>query len=390
MINKVIYIGYQPLTEKVKGDFYFKELNNNNILVEYWDLSPIYFNSINFQNQINDQSVIIIDSFKKLEEKLKIQEIDFTLFVTNITLEYRVLKLYRILSTYKCKTSFFARGALPNVKYNSILKFYLLKLKKVIKFNAVLNFLGNRYVFFLKKTKKIRPFFIIFRAGKFGLKTIGIGNEIEEQKSEIIDVNYFDYDKFLNSRNCSNLLDGKYCLYLDEYLPFHPDFQMFNIKTIDHKRFYEGLNNFFNLIEKKYNIEVVIAAHPKAEKYKNINFFDGRKIYFNKAAELTRYADFVIGHNSSSLSFGVLNFKPIILIYNDSIKKIMPSIYNSIFSFSETLGVNCIDFEEGVTNVIINTPDELKYLDFKYKYLTSKKSEFRLSSEIFIETILSI
>jgi hypothetical protein len=39
---------------------------------------------------------------------------------------------------------------------------------------------------------------------------------------------------------------------------------------------------------------------------------------------LTKDAEFVLSHNSSSLNFAVLNLKPIILLYNDSIKKIMP------------------------------------------------------------------
>jgi len=318
------------------------------------------------------------------------QDIISTIFITNITLEYRVLKLYKILSYYECRTLFFARGALPNGINKKNVNFFVLKLKKVVSFNSGLNFLGNKYTLLLKKAQIIRHFSIVFRAGKFGLKTIGIGCEIEENKSQIIDVNSFDFDDFVHKNNCARILDSNYCLYLDEYLPFHPDFQMFNIKTIDHENFYKALNSFFYFIEKKYNIEVVIAAHPKAEKYKSKDFFRGRRVYFNRTAELCRYADFVIGHNSTSISFAVLNIKPIILLYNESIKKLMPDFYQLIVNYSNILGVNCFDFEEEDSDIKIYNPDKFKYLDFKYKYLTSKESESRLSSEIFIQTILSI
>ena len=105
---------------------------------------------------------------------------------------------------------------------------------------------------------------------------------------------------------------------------------------------------------------------------------------------MAKDADFVLSHNSSSLSFAVLNLKPIILLYNDSIKKIMPNTYSSITNYSKVLGVNCVNFEDCDFDVNIDKPDKLKYLDFKYKYLTSVGSESRLSSEIFVETILSI
>jgi hypothetical protein len=390
MITKVVYLGYQPLTEKVKEDFYIQDLIDNNVEINYWDLSGIFFKTIFFKNHFTDNFITKIDSFDKLKDLLYEQDINCTLFITNITLEYRVLELYRILNNFKCKTSFFARGALPNVDNKFNLLFLILTLKKSLKFNTWLCFVKNKYVLFLKKYGKIATFSIIFRAGKFGLKTIGVGNDIEENKSEIIDVNYFDYDKYLVLKNCVRLIDNNYCVYLDDYLPFHPDFNILNIQTIGYKTFYERLNTFFNFIESKYNIEVVIAAHPKADKYKEINYFEGRKVVFNKSAELTRHAEFVIGHNSSALSFAVLNVKPIILLYNNSIKQKLPNIYNEILGYSNVLGVNPLNIENEGLDVSLNQPDEQKYSDFKYQYLTSKVSENKLSSQIFVKTILSL
>ena len=54
MITKVVYIGYQPLTEKVKSDFYFNIVLENGFELEYWDLSSIYFPNVLKDNLFED------------------------------------------------------------------------------------------------------------------------------------------------------------------------------------------------------------------------------------------------------------------------------------------------------------------------------------------------
>ena len=62
MIDKVIYIGYQPLTEKVVEDFYFNELIKNQIKVEYWDLTKIFF-QIKLNDLIKSENIKKIHSY---------------------------------------------------------------------------------------------------------------------------------------------------------------------------------------------------------------------------------------------------------------------------------------------------------------------------------------
>ena len=87
-------------------------------------------------------------------------------------------------------------------------------------------------------------------------------------------INYFDYDDFLSTKFSQRIIPEKYCVFHDEYLPHHPDFSMLGINTVDEKLYYKDLNIFFNLIEETYKVKVVIAAHPKAEKYKSFNLFN--------------------------------------------------------------------------------------------------------------------
>ena len=42
MQNKVVFLRYIPLTQKIEHDFYIRELVDNGISVEYWDLSQMF------------------------------------------------------------------------------------------------------------------------------------------------------------------------------------------------------------------------------------------------------------------------------------------------------------------------------------------------------------
>ena len=391
MINKVVYIGYQPLSEKVIEDFYFENLIDKGVFVEYWDLSEIYFNGI-FDSHFKNDCIVKINTFSALKGKIDEQDKLSTMFLTNITFEYRVLVLYKLLSAGNCKTSFFARGALPIPKAYSNTWSIILKLQRDLNLDLLLRFIKNRYAFFLKKVGIVKPHLFVFQAGKKGIQTIGVGHDIENVKSRIINVNSFDYDKYVKTKkNSEKLVKNKYCVFLDEYLPFHPDFEMLNIKTIEANEYYYVLNRFFDLLENKFNIEVVISAHPKAENYFDKNYFNNRKVFFNKSAELTRNAEFVIAHCSTSISFAVLNKKSILTLTSNAIKEVMPNYFNFIVHFSKTLdsiliNIDCVES----TEIILREPDPDRYLEYTYNYLTSLKSEELVSAEVFTESILSL
>lgn len=65
--------------------------------------------------------------------------------------------------------------------------------------------------------------------------------------------------------------------YMDFYrsiLPFHPDAKINGFLDIDPKGYYRNLNEFFNRLEQRNGMKVVIAAHPKAIKYKTHDYFN--------------------------------------------------------------------------------------------------------------------
>jgi hypothetical protein len=387
MINKVIYVGYTPLTEKIIDDFYIDNLSAKGIEVEYWDLSTIFFNQF-FEDKLSHKYIFKIKSINQFEASIINQNLLNTLFVLNFALEFRVLTAFKILSRNKCKISIFARGAIPQLGVN--VSNFKLKVKKIFKPKLLVVFIKNKYVWVLKLLGRIKPYDLVFCAGKYGLNTIGLASKVESKKSHIVDINSFDFDNFIKSKYEHGLIRGKYFVYLDEYLPFHPDFQMFNIKTVDSIKFYKNLNNFFTTIEKRLNAEVVIAAHPKAEKYRFEKYFDNRKVFFGRTAQLTKDSMGVLFHCSTSVSFAVLNNKPIFSLISNDIKNIMPDYFSLILNFSNYLDTSVINIDES-QNFDFEMPqiNLNKYHKYKYSFLTSVKSENLNSSDIFIQTVLN-
>ena len=385
MIKKIIYISYEPLTEKIIEDFYIQEAQNNGYEIEYLDLSKLFFSNV-LLPKIDAQYIVAVSKLKDLEKYLLSQDNKQTLYVLLIAYEYRVVPLFSILTKYNCQTVYFSRSALPYINNSESTIFS--RLRRLINLKSFITSVQNKYAYLLKKYGLIKYYDIIFAAGKSGIQSIGFGYQIEKAKSKIVNMNSIDFDRFFFKMSDFKLVDGKYCLFLDEYLPYHPDFELLNIKTVDPKIYYRVLNEFFDIIETKYKIEVVIAAHPKAEKYKLENFFNGRRVIFNKTAELSRYAEFSISHCSTSVSFSVLNMKPIFFLYSNDILEVMPHYFKFISYLSETLGGTLLNIDNIlIDDICIMDIDESKYNDYKYNYLSSEESERRKSSDIIFQTI---
>ena len=108
-----------------------------------------------------------------------------------------------------------------------------------------------------------------------------------------------------------DIIRNKYVVFLDVFLPYHPDTPLMNLPLIEYPDIYfSEMNSFFDLIEDKYNLEVVIAAHPSANYIGNE--FNDRKIIENRTRELVRSSEFVLSHHSNSISYAILYNKDIV------------------------------------------------------------------------------
>ena len=390
-MQKVIYISYLPLTKKRYYDFYLDFLSENGKDIEYWDLGNLYFPNLNLQlkDTVDLSYVKRFHSLKNMDIALRQQDINNTLFIVMITYEGRVISLFRLLTIHKCKLAFFARGMYP-IPPNNITN----KLKRILKKIEVIkiikyfqNYFQNIIAYSYKQFGLVKTYDIVFQAGSQGSMTIGVGQNFDIKKSRIVNINYFDFDKYLQHKTGKPIVDGPYCVFLDEYLPFHPDDLMLNNKSIPAEPYYMELNKFFDMIERKMHLKVVIAAHPKASGYEKENPFCGREIFFDKSCELVRDTRFAMSHHSTSISFPILFNKPLLFLTSKNQKEITPGFYNHTKFLSLTLNSPLIYFDSCKYKDIILTVDENIYNNYKYCYLTSEESEHNLSKNIYYEYI---
>ena len=149
---------------------------------------------------------------------------------------------------------------------------------------------------------------------------IRLGNT--DKHTRITHIHSMDYEVYLSAKEDSaKLVEGKYCVFLDGYLPYHPDCVSLGY-DINPKTYYREINDFLSAIEKKYGVKVVVSLHPRANmdvcrsEYKS---FELRKY---QTAELVKWSDFVIAHFSAAISFAVLFNKPLLMCTTDSISEI--------------------------------------------------------------------
>jgi hypothetical protein len=377
-----------PLTKKVFEDFYIQDILNVNIEVEYWDITKIFFKNVYEQE---DSSVLcktkIINFYNELEREISIiTDIRSVLFVSIMTFEGRLLKLHQILTKYNCTVSIFGRNIFPMTSQNSkSLTRYLEKLT----FTKIKNYLLTKQICQSKDSGKIKFFDIIFLGGSMGWKGIGYIKNDDIKKSEIIKINSNDYDNFMSLKNSNSVLEYKYILFLDEYLPFHPDMLLFKIKNVKPEQYYPELNSYFNRVEKQFGLPIVIAAHPKAIKYKTQNFFNGRKVIFNQTSQLSEHADFVIAHDTTSINYPIAFGKKLHFITSTNIFKHINTVHQNVLMFADFLGCNVQWFDKSEKlNLINNVPLE-RYDNYKYLFQTSLETENKLSKDIVVDFLLN-
>lgn len=383
-ICKLIYFRYIPLTQKIYTDLYMYPAEQAGFEVEYWDLSAIFFKENHQQEDSSHLTTTYkFNSYKELEEAIAKQDKSCTLFISIVTYENRVVRLYRLLTKYNCMLGVFGRNMfpLPDNANRSIIR----RLMRVTPKKA-LQYIKNKSTLRLKPKGRIKGYDIMFLAGNNGWRGFGMTNESEVAKAHVVEINSDDYDNYLKNRASPRVVEGDYILFLDEYLPLHPDMALFGNKSISCSDYYIELNRFFDRIEQQFSMPVVVAAHPKALRYKEEDFFNGRQIYFGKTAELSHYAHFVLAHDSTAINYPVSFGVRLHLITTRNIERDDNDTHRHTIMFANYLKCNWQYMDEDSIDVV-DKIDSTAYNKYKHDFQCSIATENTLSEDIFISNL---
>lgn len=386
--SKVIYLRYMPLTKAIYTDMYFEELIEHNIEVAYLDLTSLFFKDKADTDEFSFFGTIKIYSYKQLEDYFKSQQNGNTLYISIMTFEWRIFRLFRLFTKHNLNISVFARGVFPSPEVKDNMG-RIVRLINALNVKKIKLFLANKTTVLAKKYGFIKSYDIIFKAGQYGYFGLGMGSETDYEKAKIIEVNTVDYDKYITHKYQPAVFGGDYIVFLDQYLPYHPDTVYLNIKTVEAEPYYREVNSFFGRLEKATGMKVVIAAHPKAERYRDINPFNGRTIYFNRSNDLVKEAFLVLTHVSTAICFPICYNKRLVLLMSQHLNEVFTHFTPVVDVLVHACGATRIMMDESGEIKIPEKIDPVLYDDFKYKYLTSIESEDRLSKDIFLRFLKS-
>jgi len=376
-MRRLVVISPVPLNISLIRFYYLDFLQSSGVPVEFWDISSI-FGALPHKEAETRPYAHRLASFSELEAACRGGKLKESLTIMAFAYEPRSFRIYQLLSRSAGELGWIESGVMPsatNVSERGLRNTLRIWLRPRKIASAVI----KRAAIAARRAGLIRGFDVVFTAGSAAQ---------EGQSSNLVPINYCDYDDWLETQHTDErLVSGQYAVYLDQYAPHHPDLLLSGIeRLIDPDRYYRALNGFFALLEARHRVEVVIAAHPKATYSQNP--FDGRRIFWRSTRQLSRFCEFAINNSSTSMSYPILDYKPIAFFTTDEIARFYAPI--GLDSFPSTcalmLGQTCVNIDHSSRDQArIETADRKRYDAYKYRYLASSQTEGRLSREIFLD-----
>lgn len=376
-MKKIVIIDHEPLTKRRVEIFCINELLERGCDLEFWDMSQYFHRGLSIVDSVEAAYRFRIYSLHELKEKLLLTDIEHTVFIIETFRIYEYRKFFRLLNDFQCftvKIELYASTESVRVKFWN--KF------KGITFQQLFWTINARYKSLLNKL-----YFKYYHIGGYNLY-LSSGND------PLIDIpiNHPDWEKAQNCLDLPPLLGSKrYAVFCDEYFPLHSDLKYvwgIKIRNIEKyaQKYRKSLCDFFSEIEECYGIEVVIAAHPKAE-YKG-DEWGGRLIYKYKTCELIKDCEFVLFHNSTSRTYAYIFNKPLLMITNTEYMNVKLSYrYQLLVSHRWGIPLYNVSLKKERMPVLLPLKDRDDYI---YSFLTAVGIEGKKNADIFYETFAGL
>lgn len=341
---KIIFLTSSPLHKMHFNDLYIDRLGEY-FEYEIWDVSDLYGRGKDNKEFPQGERIY---NLKQLETKISFLE-KKTAVITNIL----IYDLYLVKFLFEQKK-------IPVISIDKELIFFWLRdnfLKQNIKYATN----DDKKKFFWKSisfTRKIYSY-LEYRHVKFDY-ILGAYNYYPDASKKFIRIHNLKYDECVNDSNINRVLDYKYILFIDGGLAHLPALSN-KSNSISREDYIKHMNKLFDDLEEKYGLPIVIATHPKSE-YQGYEF-NGRKMILYKTMELSKHAEFVLAHFSTSLIDTIMQRKPIVfLICEDYLESCARMVLMTTMQYSTLIDVPLLDIkkynlDELKINVNVNAYD---------------------------------
>lgn len=374
--DKLIILHTANYSRKIRDFFSVDLLIEKGYDVEFWNCGGVTVKE--HLSPVITEGLILVDvnSISDLDNYIRQRSYVKCLFLSYINYASYSYELYKCLSINKVELLYAATGYTPA----PVVKKSIMHLLKKIKINVILNKMRRKYYTLRLLSSQFVPLRFVMESSDI----VRVDYK-ESNNTEHIVCNSGDFENFKDVKPYESIDKKPYAVFIDQYLPYHNDIMLLGGKLLSPIDYYNSINKYFELFELQNSCSVIIAAHPSSEKYKKENPFNGRLIKYNKTAELIKGAICVLAHYSTAISFAVLGYKPLVLLTSDLIVDHY-FIFNYIQMFGKELGCDLQNVDHP-TKYKYEKANRSLYDLYKYKYLTTKKTEKKRNIDI-IESIV--
>ena len=381
MKKKIYFFIQSTFNHRDYKRFGFELLKSRGFELHVWDFTPMLdkktyenFNPHDSIRNIYHKLIVNPSDFYKVSNRLNTN----STVVAYIGLKPETKFIFNYLNKNNISFGFCNLGELP-IPPRSLLEKIISGLQKPTLIISKLNLLFNR-----KITNNIYPNFIVVG----GEKSYNSHRYPKNSLTRLIESHAFDYDLYINeeSKESIPIVLDDYAVFLDEYVPYHPDYYSMNIKSdCSSEKYYPDLNRFFDTIESTFDIKVIIAAHPRSDYHNKNNPFNKRRCIINKTINLVKYSKFVISHASTATNYAVLYKKPLVFILSNQYS----TRFNKLIQFhSSVFRKTAINI--GNNSIVIDldmSVDEDLYKNYKQQYIKVLGTPEKSIWDIFADSI---
>jgi hypothetical protein len=370
---QLIILSHEPFRHKMRDDYCMDQFANDGFTVSYWCVQKLlgYSSKTNYINQETAEGVTYFDDKKRfISELLKLDS--NSIICLEIWFNRDSFDIFRTISQKKLQIF-----RIDNYRNQPILTSHKDKFVRSIKqgdFKKITGALKTqvtaRFFNFMCKIQNIRQSPLTFIPGSRSESEFSIpGNKV-------VSITHFDYYSHLHIENTPSLIEEKYIVFIDIFLPYHPDIIRQGSSSISADKYFPLLNKLFDSLEQETGFKVIIASHPKA---KYTNEFAGRTCISGATARLVAHAEAVLSHHSTAINFAVLCNKKIGLLFADAFVNathdnyVLRNAYDSMRGYRDVLNCTMIDMDRAFLFKDFKQIDENQYKKFIKDFLLARE-----------------
>jgi len=324
MIKRIIFLVKHRFNRRDYRRFGIELLEQNGFGVEVWQLANILAPKSDrgyaSTDQMNWPGYKTFNSKQELLSKLKGLGPDtFIVFISLIRYNLTTYPIFKAISDTGARYALSVTNAVPLAEKRAKRILYNFERFQKITWRKSINYLNNTLSRIPLRWMGVKPSNFLFAGGERSIKHCMSGPI--DRSTKILWAHSMDYDQYLEEKR-KHFSGQPIAVFLDEYVPFHPDYKYCGTKApISADKYYPMLNKLFKLVEDRLKLKVIIAAHPHSRYEDHPDCFEGRKWFRRETVRLVKESKLVLAHSSTALNFANLFHKPVIFLTSSELDK---------------------------------------------------------------------